>query len=66
VTYFNYEEIARRIKMPEGKLKILMQAIREEFPHDEMMYELHLMIVCLAIEKGYITVEEALRSKEAA
>ena len=64
--YFNYEEIARKAGIPEPKLEKLRQAIREEFPRDDMMYELHLLRVCFAIQEGHISPDEAIQSERAA
>jgi hypothetical protein len=36
-----YEEAAREANIPPNKLDELSKVIREEFPHDDMMYELH-------------------------
>ena len=33
-----------------GKIK---KEVRNEFPNDEMMYELHIIRILKAIEKGY-------------
>jgi hypothetical protein len=43
----------------------LSQHIRQEFPRDEMMYELHLVRVCMAIKNGVLSVDQALRSAQA-
>ena len=64
--YFNYDEIARKAKIPSAKLGLLQKAIRQEFPRDDMMYELHLLRVCLAIQDGHITADEAIQSEQAA
>jgi hypothetical protein len=64
--YFDYETVAREAKIPEDKLKLLAKSVREEFPTDDMMYELHLMRVCSAIQAGYVGLEEALHPRKAA
>ena len=43
MSYFDYEEVAREARIPAEKLEGLHHLIREEFPRDEMMYELHLL-----------------------
>jgi hypothetical protein len=58
--YFDYEEVAREANIPPDKLDKLSKIIREEFPHDDMMYELHLLRVCMAIKKGKVSIEEAI------
>ena len=64
--HFDYESIAKEAGIPEQKLDELRKTIRLEFPRDEMMYELHLLRVCMAVKEGHITVLDALRSEEAA
>ena len=64
--YFDYETLAQEAKIPADKLKLLAKAVRDEFPTDDMMYELHLMRVCSAIQAGYVSLEEALNPRKAA
>ena len=64
--YFDYETVAKEAGIPPGKLNELRKIVRQEFPQDEMMYELHLLRACMAIQQGYLTIDEALRSEEAA
>lgn len=64
--YFDYESVAKKAGIPPDKLEALRRMIRQEFPHDDMMYELHLLRACMAIQEGYTTIDDALRSEEAA
>jgi len=59
--YFDYEQVAREAKIPADKLTELCRLVRQEFPWDEMMYELHVLRACLAIRDGHVTLEEVLR-----
>ena len=59
---FDYRSAAQRAGVHEGDLDRLCQVIREEFPDDEMMFELHVLRAILAIESGQITLEQALKS----
>lgn len=61
--YFDYEKIAREANIPPQALGELCQQIRQEFPTDEMMCELHLLRVCMAIKEGALTLQDALRIK---
>jgi phosphopantetheinyl transferase len=63
--YFDYEKAAREAKIPAEKLAELRRIVREEFPRDEMMYELHLLRVCMAIQQGLLTIEEAVKPEAA-
>jgi hypothetical protein len=63
VSYYDYEEVAREARIPAEKLEELRHLIREEFPRDEMMYELHLLRACMAIKEGVLTIDQALTYK---
>ena len=41
----------------------LKRQMRAEFPHDQMMFELHVMRAVMAVRDGRITLEQALRSE---
>ena len=41
--YFDYGSVAREAKIPEEKLRKLVKLVRQEFPHDPMMAELHAL-----------------------
>ena len=58
--YFDYETVAREAKIPPEKRKRLVQLMREEFPNDPLMCELHVLRACMAIRDGHITMEDAL------
>lgn len=60
--YFDYEEVARAAGIPPDKLVELCSLIQHEFPHDEMMYELHVLRACMAIHHRAITLEDALQT----
>ena len=64
--YFDYESVAREAGIPSDKLEALRKLVRQEFPFDDMMYELHLLRACMAIQEGHITIDDALRSEEKA
>lgn len=57
---FDCTKVARAAGIPSAKLAELRRSLRREFPRDDMMYELHLLRACMAIRKGWITLEEAL------
>ena len=59
--YFDYESVAREAKIPEEKLRKLVNLVRQEFPHDPMMAELHTLRACLAIRDGHIQIDDALK-----
>ncbi len=59
--YFEYERVAEEAHLSQAELASLSQIARREFPKDDMMYELHLVRICMAIRDGYITLESALK-----
>lgn len=61
--YFDYERVAREANIPLAKLEELSQLVRKEFPRDDMMYELHLLRVCMAIKEGLVTIADAIRTE---
>jgi hypothetical protein len=65
VRYFDYENAAREANVTPEKLEELRRLIRQEFPKDEMMFELHLLRTCMAIKNGVLTLEDALRMEHA-
>lgn len=63
--YFDYETVAREAQIPADKLARLLLLIRQEFPKDDLMYELHVLRACMAIRDGYLDLEEVLEPKAA-
>ena len=61
--YFDYEEVAREANIPPDKLDKLRKIIRDDFPHDDMMFELHLLRACRAIQEGVVSIEDAIHPK---
>jgi phosphopantetheinyl transferase len=58
--YFDYEKTAREARIPPDKLDELRQVVRQDFPRDDLMYELHLLRACMAIREGLLTLEKAM------
>lgn len=56
--YFDYEKIAREAHIPSDKMEDLRSLVREQFPNDDMMYELHLLRTCMAIRDGDFHLED--------
>jgi len=59
---FDYRSAAQRAGILERDLDRLCRVVREDFPDDEMMFELHVLRALLAIESGQITLEQALKA----
>jgi hypothetical protein len=60
VHYFDYERVAHEANIPLDKLEELSRLVRKELPQDDMMYELHLLRVCMAIKEGLVTIADAI------
>lgn len=64
--YFDCEKVAQEAKISQDKLKELIKVVRQEFPADDMMFELHLVRICMAVRDHHISVDEVLRLEKAA
>jgi hypothetical protein len=63
--YFDYEKVAQAARIPPDKLEEMSRSVRQDFPKDDMMYELHLLRICLAVRDGHVTLEQMLASESA-
>ena len=43
VEYFDYQKVAREMKVPNRILKKIKEDVKKEFPADKMLYELHVL-----------------------
>ena len=43
IEYFDYQKVAKQMKVPDSILKRIEKEVREEFPKDKMTYELHVL-----------------------
>ncbi len=63
---FDYPAVAKRVGIPDERLTRLCHLVREEFPNDDMLFELHVLRALLAVESGQVTLEELLKPAQAA
>ena len=63
--YFNFEKVAGEAGISPEKLREIQERTRREFPRDEMMYELHVLRICMAVRDGYIKLDDAFRAEKA-
>ena len=61
--YFDYQSVAREAKIPEPKLRKLVELIAKEFPNDPMMADLHALRACQAILDGHVQIDEAIKQQ---
>lgn len=62
--HFDYENAAREANISADKLDQLRERVRQEFPRDEMLYELHFLRACMAIRNGVLAIDRALNSSQ--
>jgi len=43
IEYFDYKQVATKMKVPNTVLKKIEREVKKEFPSDKMMYELHVL-----------------------
>ncbi|MDD3807419.1 MAG: hypothetical protein PHE86_05225 [Candidatus Marinimicrobia bacterium] len=43
IEYFDYQKVAKEMDMPDTTLRKIEKEVKEEFPKDKMMYELHVL-----------------------
>ncbi len=50
--YFDYQGVAREAGISADDLERLCRLIRQEFPGDDMLFELHVMRACKIVKDG--------------
>lgn len=63
--YFNYEAPAREAGLSDADIQVIVEAIRKEFPGDEMMRELHVLRACVAIRDGHAKLGDVVERRAA-
>ncbi len=43
IEYFDYQKVAKEMKVPAAIIKMIGKEVEAEFPKDKMMYELHVL-----------------------
>ncbi len=56
--YFDYQGVAREAGISAEDLERLCRLIRQEFPGDDMLFELHVMRACKIIKDGPYTMDQ--------
>jgi hypothetical protein len=62
--YFDYESAARQAHLSAQQLQLVKDAVRRDFPHDQMLFELHLLRACRALLDGAVTLADVLGGKQ--
>lgn len=58
--YFDYPAVATQAGISESDLSAIEARVRQDFPTDQMMFELRMLRTCRAIQSGAATVKDAL------
>lgn len=58
---FDLKKIKRESGLTPDDLARLEAKVKEEFPGDELMFELHFLRTLKALKEGWVTLEEALK-----
>jgi len=58
--YFNYERIAAELSVPAAQLAELEAVVRDQYRHDQMLFELRMLRTLSAVAEGGLTVAEAI------
>lgn len=63
---FDFEKTARDAGLSDDQLSRLCKEVREDYPDDAMLYELHVLRACRAIRDRVFTFDEMLAGRPAA
>ena len=58
---FAWEQVAAEAGITREQLTEIERLTRAQFPHDDMLYELHVLRACRAIRDGHCTFEQIIR-----
>lgn len=59
---FDYESLAQSLNLSPGKLDQIRVCIRKDFPDDEMMFELHMLRVLMALKRKDVSFKEIVQA----
>ena len=59
-TYFDYLAAARQCHLTPDQVAALETLERQEFPQDQMMFELHMLRLIEQIRAGHLKLEDVL------
>lgn len=62
MNYFDYEKVAREAGIGPEALDELCRHVREDYPFDDMLFELHVLRVCMSVRDGVVALDEAISS----
>lgn len=63
--YFDYRTAAAEARIPARDLRAVERLVRQEFPKDRMMFELHVLRACHAVRDGHLKLRDVLGPQHA-
>ena len=66
MVHFDFARTAEEAGIAPARLRQLCEAVRRDFPIDDMLYELHVLRACMAVRDKLVSLDELLRSETAA
>ena len=58
--YFDYKKAALEAKIAPRELRALARMVRQDFPDDQMMFELHVLRACNSVRDGRAKIRNLL------
>lgn len=58
--HFDYESVAREAGICAEDMAEISRLARQDFPSDDMLYELHILRACMAVKDKRYTLQETL------
>lgn len=58
--HFDYESVAREAGISAEDLAEISRLVRQDFPSDDMLYELHVLRACMVVNDKRYTLEQIL------
>ncbi len=59
--YFDYTTAAREAGITDEQLQLIERSFRADYPTDDMLFELHVLRVCLSVKSGRTPLDALLR-----
>ncbi len=60
--YFDYTRAAREAHLSAEQLTALIRMFEQDYPHDVLLRELHVLRACNAILRGAVGIQDVLSS----
>ncbi|MHC4198902.1 MAG: hypothetical protein ACYSU0_02860 [Planctomycetota bacterium] len=58
--HFDYESVAREAGISAEDLAEISRLVRQDFPADDMLFELHVLRACMAVKDKRYSLQQTL------